>query len=139
MTEFAPLLMAASAAVVLALGAVHLLYTFVGVKLHPRDARVREAMDEGQLVLTRQTTLWRAWIGFNASHAQGAILFGLVFGFLALRAPALLFESIFLRATGLAMLASYLVLAHRYWFKVPFRGVALATLLYGAACVAGAR
>lgn len=138
MPGLAPLLMAASAAVVLTLGVVHVLYTFVGVKLHPRDASVRAAMDEGRLVLTRQTTIWRAWIGFNASHGQGAILFGLIFGFLALRAPALLFESNFLRTTGLAMLASYIVLAHRYWFRVPFLGLALATVLYVAACVAGA-
>jgi hypothetical protein len=130
--------MAASAVIILMLGAVHVLYTFVGAKLHPRDAHLREAMAEGQLVLTRQTTLWRAWIGFNASHGQGAILFGLLFGYLALREPALLFDSIFLRATGMAMLASYLVLAHRYWFKLPFRGIALAAVLYLAACLLAA-
>jgi len=130
--------MVASAAVILLLGTVHVLYTFFGVKLHPRESHVRAAMDEGRLVLTRQTTLWRAWIGFNASHGQGAILFGLVFGFLALQAPALLFGSVFLRAVGLAMLLTYLVLAHRYWFKVPFRGIALATVLYVVACVLAA-
>jgi hypothetical protein len=138
MFEVASVLMVASAIVVLLLGAVHLLYTFVGVRLHPRDASVREAMNQGRLVLTRETTLWRAWIGFNASHAQGAILFGLIFGFLALREPALLFGSAFLRGTGFAMLAGYLVLAHRYWFKIPLLGLLLATLLYVAACVVGA-
>ena len=28
-------------------------------------------------MITPQTTLWRAWIGFNASHSLAAILFGL--------------------------------------------------------------
>src|SRR5438046_6957052 len=28
--------------------------------------------------------MWRAWVGFNASHSMGAMLFGLVFAFLAL-------------------------------------------------------
>ncbi len=32
------LLIAASAAIILLLGLVHLLYTFVGTRLHPRDA-----------------------------------------------------------------------------------------------------
>lgn len=127
--------MTASAAIILFLGTVHVLLTFAGVKLHPRDPLLRAAMEAVPLVLTRQTTLWRAWIGFNASHGQGAILFGLVFGYLALRAPTLLFGSIFLRALGLAALAGWLALARRYWFRAPVRGVALALLLYLAACV----
>jgi hypothetical protein len=27
--------------------------------------------------------MWKAWVGFNASHSYGAILFGLVYGYLA--------------------------------------------------------
>ena len=38
MTALAPLLIAASAAIMLLLGLIHLLYTFKGTKLHPRDA-----------------------------------------------------------------------------------------------------
>jgi hypothetical protein len=39
MTDFAPWLVAAGAAILLLLGLVHLLYTFRGQKLHPRDPR----------------------------------------------------------------------------------------------------
>jgi hypothetical protein len=34
-------------------------------------------------VITKEATMWRCWVGFNASHSMGLILFGLVFGFLA--------------------------------------------------------
>ena len=33
---------------------------------------------------TKETTMWRCWVGFNASHSMGLILFGLAFGYLAL-------------------------------------------------------
>ena len=131
-------LMTIAAGILLTLGMVHVLFTFVGEKFHPRDAGLREAMQQGHPVITRQTTLWRAWIGFNASHGQGAILFGLVYGFLALRAPSLLFGSMFLRLTGLAMISSYLVLTRRYWFRVPLLGISVAMAFYAAACVVNA-
>jgi len=39
-------------------------------------------------------------VGFNASHSMGFILFGLVFGFLALAHGQLLFQSPFLLIVG---------------------------------------
>ena len=136
MPTLASLLVLAGLAVVLVLGGLHLLYTFRGTKLHPREPAAVKAMQQSGLVITRQTTVWRAWIGFNASHSLGILLFALVYGYLALAAPALLFSSLFLRALGLAFLLAYVVLARRYWFSVPFRGVVLATALYVAGLAA---
>lgn len=127
------LLVAASALVIFTLGVLHLLITFRGSKLWPRDAALKADMEAASPQLTRQTTMWKTWIGFNASHSLGAMLFGLVFGFLALSEPALFFQSRFLRLVGLATLAAYVVLGWRYWFSVPFRGICLATLLYAGA------
>ncbi len=84
-------------------------------------------------MLARQTTIWRAWIGFNASHSFGAILFGLIYGFLALAHANLLLRSTFLLSLGFLLLAGYVTLAWYYWFSIPFRGIVLATLLYIAA------
>ena len=134
--SLAALLVAASAVVILALGAIHLLYTFHGTKLWPRDGAVMQSMQQAPLVLTRQTTMWRAWVGFNVSHSLGAILFGLVYGYLALAAPKFLFGAPFLCAVGLVSLLSYAVLGARYWFSAPFRGIVLATVLYAAGLVA---
>jgi hypothetical protein len=132
----ASILMTASAAIVLLLGSVHLLYTFRGTKLHPRDMALMAQMREVSPMLTRQTTMWKAWVGFNASHSYGAMLFGLVYGYLALLHPAFLFQSIFLLALGLVLLAAYAVLAKQYWFKIPYRGVLAAMLSYIAALLA---
>lgn len=63
----ASLLITASATVAGFLGCIHLLYTFRGTKLHPRDPAVRNAMMTTSPVITRQTTVWRATQGFNAT------------------------------------------------------------------------
>ena len=126
----ASLLIATSAAVLGSLGGIHLVYTYHGNKLHPRDPAVREAMERSNPVITRQTTVWRATKGFNASHSLGIIALALVYGYLALWRPAVLGGSPFLLALGMAVLLSYLALARRYFFRVPFGGVALACVLY---------
>lgn len=129
------LLLGASAAIILLLGLIHLLYTFRGNKLHPRDSALEARLKEVSPVITRETTMWKAWIGFNASHSYGAILFGLVYGYLALFQSAFLFASHFLLVLGLALLAGYVFLGKVYWFSVPFRGIVLSTALYVAALV----
>jgi hypothetical protein len=43
----APSLVAASAAIILALGLVHLLFTFHGRKLHPRDPELETRLKQG--------------------------------------------------------------------------------------------
>ena|SRR5262249_56313097 len=118
-----------------ALGAMHLWYTFRGNKLHPRDPDLRARMEQVPLVLTRQTTMWKAWVGFNASHSYGALLFGAVYGYLALVHSVFLFRSWFLLGLGLLVLAGYALLGKRYWFSVPFRGILLATAFYVVALV----
>ena len=138
MNSLPALLVAASAAVISALGALHLLYTFRGTKLHPRDPKLRALLEQTPLVLTRQTTMWNAWIGFNASHSFGALLFGAVYGYLALVHAAFLFQSWYLLSLGLVLLAGYAFLGRRYWFRIPFRGIVLATLLYVSALVIAA-
>src|SRR5580692_3074136 len=116
--------------VILLLGLVHLLYTFRGDQLHPRDPELTAKMMTVSPVITRESTMWRVWIGFNATHSFGLILFGALFGYLAMRHSAFLFHSWFLLALGFALLLSYAVIAKLYFFTAPFRGVALAAVLY---------
>jgi hypothetical protein len=133
------MLMVASAAVIFLLGALHLFYTFGGNKLHPRDTELRARLEQISPVISRQTTMWKAWIGFNASHSYGALLFGAVYGYLALLHSTFLFRSWFLLGLGLLFLVGFAVLAKRYWFSVPFRGIVLATTCYiGALVIAAA-
>jgi hypothetical protein len=122
----ARVMMIVCAGIAFVLGTLHLIYTFSGPKLLPRDPDLVASMQRAMLVITRETTVWRAWIGFNASHSMGAMLFGLVFGYLAAAHPDVLFGSVFLLAVGFAMLGGLVVLAKLYWFSVPFAGVTIA-------------
>jgi hypothetical protein len=126
------LLVAAGAAVVLALGVLHLVLTFHGPTLRPRDRALEASMRVVHPVVTRQTTMWKLWIGFNASHSASAILFGSLYGYLALAQPALLFRSAFLGVLGGLFLVGYLVLARTCFFSTPFRCLVVASMLYGA-------
>jgi hypothetical protein len=137
--QVAALLVAASAAITLLLGVIHLLYTFYGQKLFPRDPALLARMQEISPVITRQTTMWRAWIGFNASHSYGLILFGVMYGYLALMHSDLLFQSVFLLAVGVILLLGYVVLCKKYFFRIPLLGISLATALYVSALIANAR
>ena len=128
----APVFVTASATVVGLLGCLHLWFTFSGNKFEPRDAAVAEALKAVSPVISRQTTMARAAKGFHASHSLGAMLFGLVWGYLAFAQWAVLRHSPFLLVLGMVVLLAYLALAQRYWFSVPLGGIALANVLYAA-------
>jgi hypothetical protein len=132
----ATLLLAASAAIILALGLAHLVFTYHGPKLRPRDTSLQTGMARVSPVISRETTMWRAWVGFNASHSLGAILFGLVYGYLALIHRPFLLASPFLPAIGLLFLGGLTIVARRYWFSVPFTGIVAALLCFTAGLIA---
>ena len=126
----ARILMVLSASIIFTLGVVHLVYTFWGPKLTPRDPALEISMSQISPAITKETTMWRCWVGFNASHSMGLILFGLVFGFLALAHDQLLFQSPFLLVVGLAMLGGFVVLCKVYFFSAPLTGVCISLACY---------
>ncbi|MGA7401617.1 MAG: hypothetical protein WBW38_16465 [Candidatus Sulfotelmatobacter sp.] len=128
----ARILMVLSASIVLTLGVFHLVYTFWGPNLTPRDPALQISMSQIAPVITKETTMWRCWVGFNASHSMGLILFGLIFGFLALAHSQLLFQSPFLLVVGLAMLGGLAVLCKVYWFSAPFTSLSISLACYVA-------
>ena len=129
------ILMVLSASIMFTLGVVHLFYTFYGANLTPRDPALQISMSRISPVITDETTLWRCWVGFNASHSTGLILFGLVFGFLALAHRQILFQSPFLLLVGLAVLVDFVVLSKMYFFSAPLRGVSISLACYVASIV----
>ena len=130
--------MAVSAAIIFLLGALHLFYTLTGNKLHPRDAELRTRLEQVSPVISRQTTMWKVWVGCNASHSCGLLLFGAVYGYLALLHGQFLFQSWFLLVSGLLFLVGFAFLGKRYWFRVPFRAILVATVFYVGALVMAA-
>jgi len=129
--------MVCSAGIMLLLGVIHLAYTFTGTHLLPDNAALQNAMRQGHLSITRETTVERAWMGFNASHGIALLLFGCVFGYLAIAHSKLLFESLFLLGLGFVVLVSFLALAKLYWFSVPFLALGIAMLLFVGSVIMG--
>ena len=122
--------MVISSSIVLTLGILHLVYTFWGPSLTPRDPALQISMSQISPVITNETTMWRCWVGFNATHSMGLILFGLVFGYLALAHNELLFQSPFLLVVGLATLGALAVLCKVYFFSAPLTGVCISLACY---------
>jgi hypothetical protein len=116
------------------LGAMHLLYTFFSNKFEARDSAVTEAMKTSVPILTKKTTMWKAWIGFNGSHSSGAIYIGVINLFLAVQYFSVVTHPFFL-AFNLVTIFFYLWLGKKYWFSTPFRGIVIAACCFVAATV----
>jgi hypothetical protein len=104
------LLVVASALIIFILGALHLLLTYRSRWFYPRDPDLESQMKAVAPLISQETTMWRAGIGFHASHSAGAILFSLAYAYLALEPTQLLFKSPFLLFLGLAYLALVAIL-----------------------------
>lgn len=128
----AKILMVLSASIVLTLGVLHLSSTFWGPSLTPRDPALEISMSRSSPMLTNETTMWRCWMGFNASHSMGLMLFGLIYGYLALAHGQVLFRSPFLLLVGLAMLCGMVVVCKIYFFSWPLKGVSISLACYVA-------
>ena len=103
------------------LGGLHAIYTVLDLRnprrLVPVDPSVAQAMANSALRLPRGgTDMWRAWIGFNLSHSLGLLLFAALAAWAGFRVNTL--------PVGMMPVLSligciYLVLAMRYWFRIP--------------------
>jgi hypothetical protein len=120
------LLVIAGSFIFLFLGTIHMIYTFNGNKFKARNALVTESMKQTSPVLTKETTMWKAWIGFNGSHSLGAMFFGLENILLSIENPQVFTGSFSLLALDVLVCAAYLWLAIQYWFRIPLTGIAIA-------------
>jgi len=114
----------------LLLGTAHLRITFLGTKLHPKNDATTEEMKNAQLRLTKETTIWKSWIGFNASHSSGAIFFGALNMTLASQYFWIIQESVFIVFITMLFVLFFLFLAKMYWFKIPFIGILISTVCF---------
>lgn len=133
----AQILIVSSTVLMLILGILHLQGSFFlfDTDLEPRDSELKAQMKRVALNISPTTNMWRAWIGFNAMFALGLLLFGLVFGYLALFKFSDLTDTPFLLVVGGLYLASLIGFSHRYLFLIPAAAFALCLVLYGAGAV----
>ena len=117
------------------LGATHLMYTFFTNKFEAHDSSVTEAMKGTSPILTKETSVWDAWVGFNASHSLGAMLVAAVYIPLTTSYFNIIQQSVWFSFLPTLVGVSYLVLAKKYWFRIPFFGVLISTLCFVGAAV----
>ena len=117
------------------LGTIHLLYTFLTNKFEAQDSSVTDAMKGTSPILTNETTVWDAWVGFNASHSLGAMLVGAIYIPLSVSYFEIIQQSVWFSFLPVIVGLSYLVLAKKYWFRVPFLGVLISTICFVGAAV----
>jgi hypothetical protein len=93
----------------------------------PIDGAVRSAMETTGFRFRSlfpgddgvRPTMWRIWLGFNASHGIGAFVFGLLCVLIATHDFALVTSIGALRPLTIAVSGAYFLLALRFWFYVP--------------------
>ena len=129
------LLLVTGSLIILGLGSLHLFYTFFSSMFLPRNPNVEIEMKNTSPRLTRQTTMWKAWIGFNASHSLGAIFFGMINLTMTLAYFPILQSSVVLSTLNCVTLLFYLFLARTYWFRIPFVGILVASVCFMSAFV----
>ena len=82
------ILISASAGIILFFGSVHLAYTFLTHKFSPTEKQLETAMKQVAPRISREATMWKVWIGIHVSHSMGLVMFGLIYGYLALSRTA---------------------------------------------------
>ena len=112
------------------LGTVHLVFTYFTDKFETYDPQVGNAMRGTSPLITPDTSVWLAWIGFNASHSIGAMVFSAIYIYVSVFEYEFLQTSLFLLGLPILVGAAYTVLASLYWFKIPLVGVSVATVCF---------
>lgn len=112
------------------LGVVHIIYTFFTDKFSVYDLSVLNGMKSTSPRITKDTTVWDAWVGFNASHSLGLILFAVVYVPLSINHFDFIKGSVWFSSIPVVFAMSYLFLAYRYWFKIPLIGVSLSLICF---------
>jgi hypothetical protein len=92
-------------------------------------------MKETSPILTKETTVWSAWIGFNASHSIGAMLVAGFYIPLTTFYFSVVQQSVWFSVLPAMVGLSYLILAKQYWFKIPFIGILISTICFTGAAI----
>lgn len=112
------------------LGTIHLVYTFFTHKFSSKNRIVIREMKTSHLNLTKETTIWKAWIGFNASHSIGVIFIGVINFYLAFKYFSTLQSDHFFFIFNILIIGVYVCLSKIYWFKIPLIGTLIALVCY---------
>jgi hypothetical protein len=106
----------------------------------PTDAGLNQALERTPMRFGGRAapSMWRAWLGFNISHGLGAFTFGLLCLLIALEDFDLVERIDVIRPLAIAIPATYLVVALRFWFWAPVLVAGTATVCFTIAAVLSA-
>lgn len=116
--------------IIFILGSIHVFYTFFTNKFKSKNEALVSEMKRSNPILTKETTMWKAWIGFNGSHGSAAMFIGVINFYLASRHFQLLVSDNFLALFAIVTMVYYVWLAKTFWFRIPFLGVSLTLICY---------
>lgn len=116
-----------SCSIFVLLGLGHAALMLFTTKFEPRDPALLAQLKTGTTGMTRTGNMWRGITGFHLSHSLGLVLFGGFYITLALENHSYLQSSVAMNTGLFAVPLVYIVLAHKYWFKVPRNCFVLAT------------
>jgi len=116
--------------IIAALGSIHLYLTFFTTAFLSGNKQMVEQMKSSTPMLSPSINMWKAWIGFNASHSSGLLFIGLINFYLALRYFDYVRSDSFFFIITILTIGFYAWLAQTYWFSVPFMGILTALLSY---------
>jgi len=112
------------------LGTIHLVFTFFTNKFSPRNGKLESEMKIESPILSRQTTMWNAWIGFNASHSSGVMFIGLINLYFAVNYFTFFQSDHFFFLFNIFTIVFYTWLAKKYWFKIPLTGITITLICF---------
>ncbi len=108
--------------IIAVLGSMDLYYTFFTNKFSSRNEKMIEEMKSSSPILTKEITMWKAWISFNATHSSGIIFIGVINFYLAVNYFAVMQSDHFFFLFNIFTLGFYVWLGKKYWFKIPLTG-----------------
>ena len=116
------------------LGTLHLIFTLKDHKkpqhIVPRSENMIKEMRAEPLRLTRETSMWRAWIGFNISHSMAILLVGLGYMYLSARYFTFLREDILILWAAPVLAWIFVILSKCFWFSKPLKGSLISAALF---------
>ena len=121
--------------IIVTLGSIHLYLTFFTAAFSSRNEPMIQQMKASSPMLNPALNMWKAWIGFNASHSNGLLFIGLVNFYLALRYFGYVQSDPFFFLVTILTIGFYVWLAQTYWFTIPLIGVSIALICFVVSCV----
>jgi hypothetical protein len=125
----------------IAAGGLHVLLTLVDVVrptyFTPRERSLRPALEGTRMRFggSAAPSMWNAWLGFNISHGLGVFTFGLICLLIAAYDFDLVERFDAFRAVTIAVPATYLLVALRFWFYGPVIITGTATACFTVSAV----